>query len=170
MKKERQFTARLHYFEVHVTSTTRDDGTEVHRVTAGFPFENAPKGYEPMEFVLGSASEVLDLLEVVDVSNGLIDTLHGSSDAAKVPTQPQLKLVPDPNREGGDGPSRLERFADEVLTLLAAAPNWGAHTLDELALLADVLGLGESDDSGRFCRIAASTQATGGVSPAGGDA
>lgn len=74
--KKRMFTARLQYFLVHVESHLQDDGREVHRVTAGFPFDRAPKDYKPMEFELKTASAVLDLLEVVHLSNELVESLY----------------------------------------------------------------------------------------------
>ena len=169
MKKKRQFTARLRHFEVVVTSTTRDDGIEMHRIKAGFAFENPPKDYEPPEFFLGSASEVLDMLEVVDESNVLIDSMVGGSDVLSMFTKPQITPLPDSNSEGGDAPTMLEKFADKVLTLLAASPDWGADTVDEIARLGVVHGLATSDEAGRFCR-AAFSPATGGVTLAGGAA
>jgi len=74
--KKRKFTARLQYFLVHVESHQQADGSEVHRVTAGFPFDRAPKDYKPMEFELKTASAVLDLLEAVHLSNELVESLY----------------------------------------------------------------------------------------------
>ncbi len=73
---KRTFTTNLKHFLFHVESHRIDDGSEVHRVTVSFPIDRAPKDRKSMQVELTTAWEVLDLLEVVRLSNELVESLY----------------------------------------------------------------------------------------------
>ena len=78
METKKRFTTHLGYFEAEVWTQTRDDGSKAHRVTVGLAYKDLkdrPANYQPMEFVVGSAEEVLDLFEVALASDELIEGL-----------------------------------------------------------------------------------------------
>lgn len=83
MTRKKRLTAFLGYFEVEVWTQTREDGSKAHRVTVGLAYkdQDRPANYQPMEFVVGSADEVLDLFEVALASNELIESLLLSKNA-----------------------------------------------------------------------------------------
>jgi hypothetical protein len=72
---KRTFTTHLKHFLFHVESHRLDDGSEVHRVTVRFPLDRAPNDCKSMQFEFKAAWEVLDLLEVVRLSNELVESL-----------------------------------------------------------------------------------------------
>lgn len=76
MEIKKRLTAHLGYFEAEVWVQVRDDGTKAHRVTVRLACADPLPSYQPMEFVVGTAEEVLDILEVADASNALIESIY----------------------------------------------------------------------------------------------